>query len=195
MSLTIYLIVITSLISFAAFSAPQIMEIGILRPYYAIREHRYYQLLTSGFLHANLTHLFVNMLTFYFFGSVMERVMGVPHFAGLYFSSILLSGLPSLIMRKDDPNYATLGASGGVEGVLFGFILLFPFETLYVFFALPMPAILFGVLFVAYSIYESKQDRGQVNHEAHIAGAVTGIVYTLVVIPDAAQRFLTQIGL
>lgn len=195
MSLTIYIILVTCVVSFAAFSSPKIMQIGILRPYYTVRNHDWHQLLTSGFLHANLAHLFVNMITFYFFGSVMERTLGIVHFAGLYFFSIIFSSIPSVIIRKNDPDYATLGASGGVEGVLFAFILLYPLETLYVFMALPMPAILFGALFIAYSIYESKQDRGQVNHEAHIAGALAGIIYMVVTHPNSIGIFLSKIGI
>ena len=194
MSLTLYLIIITSAISVTAWSNPIMMRIGILRPYYTVKNNEWHQLLTSGFLHANMTHLFVNMITFYFFGTVMEQELGTGLFVGLYFFSILFSSMPSVIFRKDDPEYATLGASGGVEGVLFAFILLYPFRMLYVFFAIPLPAIVFGGLFIAYSIYEGKQDRGQINHEAHIAGAVAGILYMLVMVPESFSIFMSQLG-
>jgi len=194
MTLTLSIIIITCAISFTGFSSSKLMHFGILRPYYTVRNKQWHQLLTSGFLHANVTHLFVNMITFYFFGTAMENTLGIPMFAGLYFFSILFSSLPSVIFRKDDPDYATLGASGGVEGVLFAFILLYPFRMLYVFLAIPMPAIVFGTLFIVYSIYESKQDRGQVNHEAHISGALAGILFMVVMEPGSIDIFLSQIG-
>jgi len=195
MSFTTAIILITCVTSYAAFNSPKLMQWGILRPYYTVRNGQWHQLLASGFLHANFTHLFVNMITFYFFGNAMEQTLGAGMLAGLYFFSILFSGLPSIIFRKDDPDYATLGASGGVEGVLFAFIMLYPFRMLYVFFAIPLPAIVFGGLFIAYSIYESKQDRGQVNHEAHIAGALAGVIYMIISNPSSVEIFLSQLGI
>ena len=195
MSFTVAIIIVTCVVSYAAFNSPKMMQWGTLRPYYTVRKSQWHQILTSGFLHANFTHLFVNMITFYFFGTAMEQTLGVPMLAGLYFFSILFSSLPSIVFRKDDPQYATLGASGGVEGVLFAFIMLYPFRMLYLFLAIPIPAIVFGGLFIAYSIYESKQDRGQVNHEAHIAGALAGIIYMIVMEPRSVEIFLSQLGI
>jgi len=196
MSLTIYLIIITVAISlFALYAYPRMLHEGVLRPYFTIREGRWYQLVSSGFLHANFAHLFVNMFTLYFFGQVMEQTLGRPLFMGLYFASLIISDIPSLIKYKDDPNFATLGASGAVEGVLFAFILLYPLQSIYLFLIpIPIPAIVFGFLFLGYSIYESKQDRGVINHEAHIAGAVSGVLYVLLFVPNAFQHFLRSVG-
>lgn len=195
--MTLYLIAVTAGISlFALYFYPPMLDEGMLRPYYTIREHRWYQLITSGLLHANLGHLFVNMLTFYFFGRVMEQTLGVSQFLGLYFFSLVVSGIPSLIKERDNPNFATLGASGAVEGVLFAFILLYPLQSIYLFFIpIPIPAFIFGILFLLYSIYENKQERGKINHEAHIAGAVSGMLYTLVFVPGAIPHFLSIVGL
>ena len=191
-SITLLLIGINVVISLMAlYVDPRFLEAGILRPYLVKHDKRWYQILSSGFLHANFGHLFVNMITLYFFGSVMERTLGPFSFLLLYFFSLILSSLPSVVRHRNNPNYATLGASGAVEGVLFAFIFIYPFESIYLFLIpIPIPALLFGVLFIAYSIYESKQDRGQINHEAHIAGALSGMAYMLIFVPNAAGIFI-----
>ncbi len=135
------------------------------------------------------------MFTLYFFGTVLEQVLGPAQFLILYFSGLVISSLPSLIKHKDNPEYATLGASGAVESVLFAFILLYPFEKIYLMLIpIGVPAFIFGIAFIAYSIYASKQE-GKVNHEAHIAGAVWGIIYMIIFIPGVIDHFLTTVGL
>ncbi|MEX0779436.1 MAG: rhomboid family intramembrane serine protease [Balneolales bacterium] len=169
---------------------------GMLCPYYTFREGKWYQLLTSGFLHADGNHLLFNMVTFFFFAPTMEQVMGMPLFVTLYITGIIVSSLPTLFKHRDNPNYASLGASGGVEAILFAYILLFPLNNLYLMLIpIGIPAIVFGALFMGYSYYEAKKKRGNVNHEAHIAGAIYGILFTLFTIPDAFVHFLAAIGL
>ncbi len=196
-SVTFVVIVINVLYSLAAlYGSPQLLEKGYLKPYRIVREHTWYELLTSGFLHANLGHLFVNMFTLYFFGRIMEHILGPLFYLGLYLTALIIAGIPSVIKFKDDPNYATLGASGAVSGVLFAYIFLFPLESIYLFLIpIPIPAFIFGILYLAYSMYESKQARGKINHEAHMAGAVWGIVYLLVFVPNTIDHFLTVFGL
>ncbi len=129
---TFYLVVANVIVSLGAlYLYPKFIDTGYLKPYRTVRENRWYELVTSGFLHANLGHLFVNMFTLYFFGPVMERVLGSGYFSGLYLTGLIVAGIPSVIKFKDDPNYATLGASGAVGSVLFAFIFLFPMEKIY----------------------------------------------------------------
>lgn len=196
-SVTFYLIAINSGVSLIAlYGNQQLIEKGYLKPYRIIRENTWYELITSGFLHANFTHLFVNMFTLYFFGRVMEQVIGPVFFVGLYLSGLIVSGIPSVIKFRENPNYATLGASGAVGSVLFAFIFLFPMESIYLFLIpIPIPAIVFGVLYVIYSMYESKKDVGKINHEAHTAGAIWGILYLIIFVPNTIDHFLTVIGL
>lgn len=195
-TLTLPLIILTSAASLYALNANQrFLQYGMLRPYYTVRGN-WHQLLTSGLLHANVGHLLVNMITLYFFGTAMEHSVGSAQFLGLYIFSQVVSGLPSVVKYRRDPNFASLGASGAVEGVLFAFILLYPFRSIYLFLIpIPIPAVVFGVLFIAYSLYENKQDRGVINHEAHIAGAMAGIVYLLIMIPSARAHVLSTLGL
>lgn len=194
---TFYLVAANVIISLVAlFAYPPLVQTGYLKPYRTVRQHTWYELLTSGFLHANLAHLFVNMFTLYFFGTVMEQVLGPAYFLGLYLTGLIVAGIPSVIKFRNDPNYATLGASGAVGSVLFAFIFLFPMESIYLFLIpIPIPAFVFAIGYLIYSMYASKQERGKINHEAHVAGAIWGIVYLLVFVPNTVDHILTIFGL
>lgn len=194
MSATLIIIGITVAISIAAFNIPKMMEIGMFMPYRAIRKNTWYELITSGFLHGGFTHLAFNMITLLFFGPVLERSIGEVHFLILYFTGLLASSIPSLIRHKDNPSYATIGASGAVEAVLFAFIVIFPFEKIYLFLIpIGIPAIVFGAIFVAYSIWASKKE-GKINHEAHVGGAAWGLIYMFAFVPNTIDHFLTIFG-
>lgn len=196
-SVTMYLIAANAVISlYTLYANPSLIEKGFLKPYRVTRKHTWYELLTSGFLHANFTHLFVNMFTLYFFGTVMEQVIGPEYFTGLYLSGLVVSGIPSVIKYRENPNYATLGASGAVGSVLFAFIFLYPMENIYLLLIpIPIPAFVFGILYLVYSMYESKKDVGKVNHEAHTAGAIWGILYLLIFVPNTVDHILTVFGI
>ena len=197
MTVTLTLIAVTGFISFIAlYVNPKVMDLGMLRPYRTVREGTWYEVITSGFLHAGMGHLLVNMFVLFFFGVVIEQTLGLYHYLALYFSGLVFSALPSLIFHRDDPNYATLGASGAVESVLFGFIFLFPTEKIIIILLpIPIPAWIFGVLFLVYSVFESKRVGGNVNHEAHIAGALWGILYLIFFVPNSVDHILTLFGL
>ena len=194
MPLTFTLIAINVLVYVAVHAVPKIMEVGMLMPYRTLRQNTWYELITSGFLHGSVTHLLFNMITLFFFGVALEQSLGEVHFLILYFSGLLASSVPSLFKQKDNPEYATIGASGAVESVLFAFAILYPFEKLYLMFIpIGIPAILFGVLFIWYSIWASKRE-GKVNHEAHLAGAAWGVIYMFAFVPGSIDHFLTVIG-
>ena len=180
-SVTFILIVINSVVSLAAlYFDPRIIDRGYLKPFRVVRENTWYELLTSGFLHANFTHLFVNMFTLYFFGQVMERVIGPFYFTGLFISGLIISGLPCVLKFKDNPNYAALGASGAVAGLLFSAILYFPDMSLYVMFIpIPIPAPLFAILYLVYCWYAGKKAQDNINHDAHMWGALSGVLLTV----------------
>ncbi|MDX1637007.1 MAG: rhomboid family intramembrane serine protease [Balneolaceae bacterium] len=196
-SVTSILIATNVLVSLLAlYWNPGIIDKGFLKPYRVTRQHTWYELLTSGFLHANFTHLFVNMFTLYFFGQVMERVIGPYYFTGLFLSGLIVSGIPSVIKFRNNPNYATLGASGAVGSVLFAFIFLFPMENIYLLLIpIPIPAFVVGVLYLIYSMYESKKDVGKINHEAHTAGSIWGILYLILFVPNTVDHILTVFGM
>ncbi|MFY0684252.1 MAG: rhomboid family intramembrane serine protease [Balneola sp.] len=196
MYITYYLIGINVIVSLLGlYYYPKIIEAGMMIPYRTTRNKTWYELITSGFVHASNSHLLFNMITLFFFGPILENQIGEVQFVGLYFTGLLASSVPSLIKQKDNPHYATLGASGAVEAVLFGFILLYPFESLYLMLIpIPIPAILFGFSFIGYSIYASKKE-GRINHEAHIAGAAWGVFYMLAFVPNIIDHVRAVWGL
>ncbi|MEX2604998.1 MAG: rhomboid family intramembrane serine protease [Gracilimonas sp.] len=196
MSVTLTLIAINVVVSLAAlYAVPQLFDKGMMIPYRMVREKTWYELISSGFIHAGIGHLFLNMFVLFFFGLVLERTIGQGHFLALYFTGLIVSSLPSLFKHKDNPEFATVGASGAVESVLFGYIMLFPLNPIYIMFIpFGIPSIIFGVLFLAYSLYASKGE-GRINHEAHIAGAVWGLVYLIIFVPNTIDHFLSVFGL
>lgn len=197
MMITAGIILLNVLISLAAlYGSEKLYDRGMLRPYRTVRKNSWYELITSGFIHGSLTHLLVNMMVLFFFGSVMEGVLGNMQFIFLYFSALIVSAIPSLIKHKDNPNYATIGASGAVEAVLFSYIFVFPTEKIILLLLpIPIPAWFFGLAFIGYSIFESKRGGGNINHTAHITGAVWGIVYMILFVPNSVDHILTIIGL
>lgn len=184
---TLSLVLVTTLVSVIALQVrPSVLEKGMLRPNRVRRKGTWYELVTSGFLHASFGHLFLNMFVLFFFGMELEHAIGPVHLFLLYMTGLLASSIPSILKFSDDPGYATLGASGAVGSVLFGFIFLFPTENLYLMLLpIPIPAWIFAILYLLYSMYESRSRRGKVNHEAHIAGAVWGLVYMILFVPGS----------
>ncbi|HMO33832.1 MAG TPA: rhomboid family intramembrane serine protease [Lacibacter sp.] len=196
MTTTLIIIIITVIISITAFNNDKIINDLIFWPPQVKHKHQYYRFITSGFIHADLAHLAFNMITFYFFGRVMEGFfemkMGSMGFLLFYLGGIVVSEIPSYIRHQDNYHYRSLGASGGVTAVLFSFILLAPWQTLYVFF-LPLPAIVFAVLYFFYTAYMSKRGGDYINHSAHLWGAIYGVVFTILVERGALEHFLREL--
>lgn len=178
------------------FANPKIIERGVFRPYEFARGQRRYTALTSGFLHADLPHLLFNMITFWYFGVPLERVIGSLLFALLYLAGMLLSLGLSLYKHRDDPGYATLGASGAISAVLFASIVYFPTQSLVILFFpfFPIPAPLFAVGYLAYSIWAARQARGRINHDAHLGGALVGLLFVALTDPGAYSRAMQLIS-
>lgn len=195
MMITPVLIGITSAVSlFALWLQPAILEWGMLKPNRVLSKNTWYEVFTSGFLHGSITHLLVNMFVLLVFGMTVERNIGTQQMLGLYLSGILVSALPSLWRHSGNPSYATLGASGAVESVLFMFIFMFPMQNIYIFFIpVGIPAWIFGILFLVYSVAASKKG-GKINHEAHIAGSLWGLLYPILFIPQSLDHLLTLLG-
>lgn len=186
------LIVVASL---AGLLSPALRERAVLRPYLIARGSGYWRLLTSGFVHADIPHLLFNLITFYSFGFTLERVMGTPRFVSLYVCGLLASGIGTCIKHRDEPNYGSLGASGAILAVLFASIIYFPHSRLLILpIPIPIPAPLFAVAYLAFSYYSSRNSKSRINHDAHIAGALTGLAFVGVTDPHriaALFRYLT----
>ncbi|MDT0645939.1 rhomboid family intramembrane serine protease [Zunongwangia sp. F260] len=152
-----------------------------------------YQLLTSGFLHVNTTHLFVNMLTLYFFANVVIYGLGNTGFILVYIASLILGNLLSYIFHKHEPHYRAVGASGAVMGILYSAILLRPDMMLGLFFVIPIPAYIFGIGYLLYTIWGMKKQFGNIGHDAHFGGAAGGYLLTLVLAPWVFQSHLLMV--
>ncbi len=162
----------------------------------AVRRGEQIRLFSSGFLHADNAHLFFNMFSLYFFADVVIDLLGVFYFIIVYIGSLLLGSLLSLYFHKEEYHYSAVGASGAVMGVIYSAILLQPGMSLYMFFIpIPIPAYIFGIGYLLYSIYGMKNRVGNIGHDAHFGGAVGGYVITLLLSPWLFETNLLMIGL
>lgn len=150
----------------------------------SIRSGEQIRMFTSGFLHADITHLAFNMITFFFFAPVVILYLGSWVFLMIYLASLFFGSLLTLGLHKNDYNYRAVGASGAVTGILYSAILLRPDMMLGIFFIIPMPAYVFGILYLFYSIYGMKAKNDGIGHTAHFGGAIGGYLITLLVYPD-----------
>jgi membrane associated rhomboid family serine protease len=156
--------------------APGILDRNLLRPYWLLKKRQYDTIITSGFIHGDFGHLFFNALTLYSFGPALEHHIGTPHFVALYFIGLLVSSLGTVYKQRNNPNYAALGASGAILAVVFAYVVYFPKHTLLLFFV-PMPAFVFAVGYLAYTIWASQNRRDNIAHDAHLDGALTGLIF------------------
>ena len=162
----------------------------------AVRRGEQIRVLTSGFLHVNTAHLFFNMLTLYFFAAIVVGLLGTVSFLIIYLGSLILGNLLSFYFHKDDYNYTAVGASGAVSGILYSAILLQPGMSLYMFFIpIPIPAYIFGIGYLLYSIYGMRAQNDNIGHDAHFGGAIGGYVITLAMAPILFQTNLLMVSL
>ncbi len=162
----------------------------------AIRRGEQIRMFSSAFLHADFSHLLFNMLTLYFFANVVIAQVGVTYFVVIYVASLLAGNLLSFYFHKDEPNYSAIGASGAVMGILYSAILFYPDMGLYLFFIpIAIPAWIFGIGYLLYSIYGMKSRMGNIGHDAHIGGALGGYVLTLIYAPYLFETSLWIVAL
>lgn len=198
LSVTVLLVLVTVLVSWRAFHDRGLLERLLLWPPAVVRKHQYDRLLGYGFVHADWSHLLFNMITLWSFGSAVEPVFSAwitpLGYAGFYLSAIVMSILPTFLAQRGNPLYRSLGASGGVAAVLFSAILFDPWMRLFIFpIPFPIPAILFAVLYVAYSVWMDRRGGDNVNHSAHLWGAAYGVLFTLALRPRVLGHFLGQL--
>ncbi|MFC2103974.1 rhomboid family intramembrane serine protease [Bacteroidota bacterium] len=202
--MTILLIVITSIISILAFNRKEFFDKLQLNPYAVYHKKEWYRVISHGFLHADWSHLFVNMFVLFFFGRSVENEFSklaidgtikspVFSFVLLYFVSMIFATATSIAKQKDNQWYNSVGASGAVSAILFTHIFFHPLSKVYFYAVIPIPGIVFGVLYLGYSHYMSKRGGDNINHDAHFIGAVVGFFFPLILDPKLINVFLGQL--
>ena len=190
-----FIFVITILTSIMAFSNDNLYGNMVLHPYSVYRKQRVYTVITSGLIHNDWMHLFFNMLSYYFFAFDLEKVLGHWQFGLLYVASLILSDLPTVYKHRNDDWYHSLGASGAVSAVIFSAILFNPLVKMMIMpIPIGIPAVLFGVLYLIYCNYASKYSRDNINHDAHMFGALSGLLITIILYPHIVNSFLMEIS-
>jgi len=200
--LTYAIIGITAITSIKAFNDTRLRQRMLFNPYIINKERDLVRFLSSGFIHADYMHLIVNMYVLYAFGQWVELYFNAMFgtlsgflFIALYVLGIIISHTTSYFKQRKNPYYNSLGASGAVSAILFAAILLLPDQKIYFIFlpGLGIPAWGFGLLYLGYSQYMSHRGTGNINHDAHFAGAVFGFLFTGVLKPALFQNFIEQI--
>ncbi|MDR3366555.1 MAG: rhomboid family intramembrane serine protease [Prevotellaceae bacterium] len=202
--MTITLVILTVLVSIAAFRRRALFDRLLLSPYRVVYRKEWYRIVTHGFVHADYVHLAVNMIVFYSFGGAVEMALNELHAEGvtsvpvlhyflLYFGGMAVATLSTVTKHKDVYDYSAVGASGAVSAVLFAFIFFQPWSMLYLMGVIPVPGVIFGPLYLWYSSYMSKRAADNVNHDAHFYGAVFGFLYPIAVDPQLLWHFVYQL--
>jgi membrane associated rhomboid family serine protease len=164
----------------------------------SVQKGEYIRLISAGFLHGSWSHLLFNMLTLYFFAPIVMEAFGEVGFVVIYLGSMILGNYFCLYLYKHQSWYSAIGASGGVSGILFAAIAIFPSIGIYFFFIpIPIPGYIFGLLYFGYSVYMmlNPQQNDNIGHAAHLGGAFFGLVYSVATQTEAAMTHVTELGI
>ena len=202
LSITIIIIIITCIISITAFSNDKVFDDLIFYPPAIANQNQFYRFFTCGFIHADYAHLFFNMYSLYMFGGLVETQFnfvfgsnGKWLYLLMYLTSLFFCLLPTYNKNKNNYHYQSLGASGAVSAVVFAFIFLDPLQKLGpigLSERFMIPGVVFGILYLVISSYLDKKGKGNINHSAHIWGALYGIVFLIITGSFLAQHNLLQ---
>jgi membrane associated rhomboid family serine protease len=206
-TVTLIILLLTCVISFTAFSNEKITNDLIFYPPAVSNNNQWYRFITCGFIHADFLHLAFNMYTFFIFGEKVENAFieifgtsGKLLYALLYITALIACLLPTYFKHKNDYHYRSLGASGAVSGVIFAGIVLYPTMGLRIFpIPLDIPAFVFGPLYLVVSAYLAKKGHGNINHSAHIWGAIYGVLFLVIASQllsefRPVQHFINQVS-
>jgi membrane associated rhomboid family serine protease len=198
--ITFIIIGITVAASFLAWKRTELFGRLMMNPYAISHKGEYFRFVTSGLIHKDHMHLLLNMFSFYFFGLAVERVfyevfgaLGGIYFVILYVIAIVVSDLPTYLKNKDNPGYNSLGASGAVSAVIFAYIIFQPLQLICLYIALCMPGFIMGSLYIIFSYYQGRKANDNINHDAHLYGALFGLVFCAVLYPQSIPQFVEQI--
>jgi len=202
--ITLIIVIVTVIVSVAAMRRRELLYRFDLSPARLVHKREYYRIFTHAFLHANYFHLGINMLVLYSFGTYIEQafaelqsegvIFSAPFFyLLLYMGSIALASLSTIIRYRNDEHYSAVGASGAVSAVVFTYIFFEPLKKIYFYMVLPIPGILFGILYLVYSSYMSRREGDNINHSAHFWGAVVGFLFPILLHPSLFLTFLDKL--
>jgi membrane associated rhomboid family serine protease len=203
MPITIIIIAITVVISLMCFNNTGLFDKLKFNAYDVRHSNHLYRFFTYGFVHAGWLHLFINMMVLYSFGNIVETYFKfffqskhILYYLLLYTGGLLLSIIPAYGKHKNDVFYNAVGASGAIAAVLFSSIILYPAGKIFFFFIpVGIPSPVFGILYIAYEYYMSKRGRDNIGHDAHLWGAIFGVVFTIAIRPQFIISFMQQLGL
>ena len=194
-----YLIIGTTVaVSYYCFGRRNLVNRFSFNSYAVVKRKEFYRIITHGFIHADMMHLLINMFTFWSFGLYIESLFnrigfGLWGFIGLYFGGMFFSSLYDLIKYRDNIYYQSIGASGAVSAVLFASILFNPWSKILLFAVIPIPGVIFGVLYVIYCQYMAKHSSDNINHNAHFYGALYGFLFPVLLNPHLIKSFTEQL--
>ena len=202
--ITVIIVIVTVIVSVAAMRRRELLYRFDLSPARLVHKREYYRIFTHAFLHANYFHLGINMLVLYSFGTYIEQafseleregvIFSAPFFyLLLYVGSIALASLSTVIRYRNDEHYSAVGASGAVSAVVFTYIFFEPLKKIYFYMVLPIPGILFGILYLIYSSYMGRREGDNINHSAHFWGAVVGFLFPILLHPSLFLTFLDKL--
>jgi len=200
MNIVVAIGIVTIVISIIGFRKESFFYKLQLNPFQLIHNNEYHRIITHALLHADWPHLIINMLVFMSFGDGLlnhfqeyfDKSASVI-FIMLYISSIVISSIYSIIKNKNNPNYNAIGASGAVSAIVFANIFFDPWHQIGLFGIIPVPGIIFAIFYVGYSYYMGKKSYDNIGHDAHLFGAVWGLIFPVIIKPDLFQLFINQI--
>jgi len=191
----ITIIIVNLVVSYQGLKDWSFLNKYSFKTYPILGQKDYKRMITSGFLHVDWTHFFFNMITLYFFGPALEAGMGIAIFLLVYFGSLIGGSLLSLFLNRNSPNYSAVGASGAISGVIFACIAFIPEMGVNLFYVLPVPGWLYGLGYVAYSIYGIQSRKDNIGHEAHLGGGLAGLLISVLIFPERAAMNILPISL
>ncbi len=202
LTVNIFLIALTSIISFVCFSNESLKQQLLFYPYQIHTQGKgYYRFITHGFVHADMIHLLFNMITLYYFGDNVERYLnkhyGSPVGSSLYLlfyvAGLIIASIPSYFRYRNNQYYRSLGASGAVSAILFASILISPLSQICLYRLKCIRAYIFGPLYLVYSVYEAKRAKDNIGHDAHFTGAIFGLIFIVALVPETLSNFIQTI--
>jgi membrane associated rhomboid family serine protease len=192
-TISLLIIIINVIVSYQGFKNGQFLDNYKFEVDKILVNREYKRLVTSGFLHVSWSHLIFNMLSLYFFSGALEFSLGPGKFLVIYFASLIGGDLFSLFIHRHHGDYSSVGASGAVSGIIFACIALFPGMNIGFFGIISIPSWLYGLIFVLASIYGVRSQKDNVGHDAHLAGALVGLIVAIIMHPSSVSDNLVPI--